>query len=519
LLAAEYGAFQGIWMKHRTSIFFYLNGIPQEVRGSDAGMMLADFVRIKKRLTGTKIVCAEGDCGACSVLKLDPFIHRFVAINSCITTVAQMDCSSLVTVDALAVRSSLGTEIKLSPVQQSMVNHHASQCGFCTPGFVVAITSLVEKKIGSGTSKESGKTKGDDFPVKTASRYCTPQEAKNCMTGNLCRCTGYQPIIEAALNVDLSQCESIFNRFTSPAQFQELWKNRAIPVLLKNDHFSFYAPIQLKDAIKYWSKNKTARLISAGTDLGVVHNKGRIELTDLISLHLVPELDQIKQSANLIRVGAGVNLAHVRRIVKHSIPEFSRFLDLFASPQIKNVATLAGNIGNASPIADTPPFLLATNAVIRVQGPKGKRKISLDQYYLAYRETALRPLEIITSVEFEIPKRTEKLSLYKSSQRKDLDISSVNAAFRFRLSKRGKIEEARIALGGVAAIPLRLKQTEAFLKGKLLHSEDSTVLKEAVSLLQAEITPQDDVRGSAKFRRALAANLFLKYYRSLSEVI
>jgi xanthine dehydrogenase small subunit len=492
-------------MGNRSFILFYLNGNPERVRAEHAGMMLADYLRIEKRLTGTKIVCAEGDCGACSVLRLPPNFKasqknpQFVSINSCITTVAQMDGSSIVTVDALASQNKDRSEMKLTPVQQSMIDQNGSQCGFCTPGFIVAITGLIEKKLCNG--KKSG--------------FCTPQEAKNCMTGNLCRCTGYQPIVDAAVKVNLATCESIAKRFTSVEQTKALLETRKTPVFFKSAGFSFYAPTKISDAVKYLTKNKDARLIGAGTDLGVVHNKGKLELTHLVSLHLVPELYDVKKTTASIQVGARINLADLRTLVKKSVPEFANFLDLFASPQIKNVATLVGNIGNASPIADTPPFLLAANAILFVHGPKGKRKIALDEYYLGYRKTALRPNEIITSIQFEIPKKSETLRLYKASQRKDLDISCVNAAFKIARAKSGKIGEMRVALGGVAATPVRLKKTETFLKGKILKSENSLLMNEAVAVLQSEINPLDDVRGTGKFRRALVTNLFLKYFREL----
>ncbi|MBS1959764.1 MAG: FAD binding domain-containing protein [Bdellovibrionales bacterium] len=495
--------------KFRDRITFYLNGRLEEVGAEHARMMLADYLREAKRLTGTKIVCAEGDCGACSVLRLQPQFSkskrqgRFLAINSCITTVAQMDGSSLVTVDALAMPSDeahASNGAKLSPVQKSMMESHGSQCGFCTPGFVVALTGLVEKKLCQGITKGT----------------CTAKEAMNATTGNLCRCTGYQPIIDSATRLDLGECESLNKRFLSKNQQKTLAASRTKPICFKDDRFSFYAPTKLADAAKYLSKNKTARLIGAGTDLGVVHNKGKLKLTHLVSLHLIPELYQIQKSAKTVKVGARVSLSELRVFVQKLVPEFSTFLDLFASPQIKNSATLIGNIGNASPIADTPPFLLTTNTVLHIIGPKGKRKLPFEKFYLGYRKTALKPGELISSIEFEIPRKNSTLKLYKVSQRKDLDISAINAAIHVEWEKSGrpKIDTIKIAFGGVAATPVRVPKTETFLKGKTITGgvHDET-LKRAVELIQTEITPLDDLRGSGRFRRVLAQNLFLKFFR------
>ncbi|MBC7691826.1 MAG: FAD binding domain-containing protein [Methylotenera sp.] len=469
--------------------------------------MLSDYLRYERGLVGTKVVCAEGDCGACSVLRLRPMASSknlpqaarniYLPINSCITTVAQMDGSSLVTVEALASQTA-----GLTPVQQAMVSSHGSQCGFCTPGFVMALTGLVEKKLCDG--------------VKKGAR-CTPREAKNCLTGNLCRCTGYQPIIDAAVAIDLSKCASVKDQFYSLAQERELKKVLKDPVKFQNEHFSFFAPTTLKDAAAFLRRQPDARLIGAATDLGVVHNKGKIRLSKLLSLHLIPELYDVKKlSPTRMTVGSRVTLSELRHFLKDKIPEFAKFLDLFASPQIKNLATLSGNVSNGSPIADTPPFLLIAQATIIVAGPRGKRSIPIEKFYLGYRKTALKPGEFISAIEFDLPKKTESLALYKVSQRKDLDISGVNAAFRITWSdaKKTKIREVRIALGGVGPTTLRLPRTEAALKGLTLKSDPNSMrLNEVVEILHSEMQPLSDLRGTSAFRRVLVENLFLKFFR------
>lgn len=480
----------------RKSAIFYLNGKRQEVSGAAAGMMLADFLRYEKSLTGTKIVCAEGDCGACSVLRFFPYSKEpsFYPINACITTVAQMDGSSLVTVDALA------QEEKPSPVQEAMMNCHGSQCGFCTPGFVVALTGLVEKKACEKSSSINA------------------QEAKNALTGNLCRCTGYQPIIDAALAINMKESESLRKRFLPAAQLKELKAVLAKGLHLDAGNFSFFAPVSLKEASAYRRKHKDARMVAASTDLGVQSNKRKIRLEKLLSLHLVKELYEVKKSPGQLKVGARVTLAELRRQLKGALPEFARFLDLFASPQIKNVATLVGNIGNASPIADTPLGLLALGATLEIIGSNGKRQLPLKDFYLGYRKTSLKPGEFLASVSFQLPAKSAKFALYKVSQRKDLDISAVNAAFYLSWadSKRSRVDEVRVALGGVAATPVRLPKTEArLMQGKL----DAACRADALRIMQEEIQPLSDLRGSAAFRRVIAGSFLQKFFREHLEPV
>jgi len=483
----------------RQQVLFYLNGQRVEVGADHAGTMLADFLRDVRRLTGTKIVCAEGDCGACTVLRFFPGVgprkrgrtNGYVSVNSCITPLLQLDGSSLVTVDALA-------SDKLHPVQEAMKSCHGSQCGFCTPGFVMALSGLVEKKLARGDAK------------------INEREARNALTGNLCRCTGYQQILDAACAVPVAQCESVSERFLSAAQEKELRRALGASLFLEGDGFAAFAPTTLKAAAAWLAKRKSARVLASSTDLGVVHNKGKIRLDELLSLHLVPELYQLKAPAKgPVVVGARVSIAELRRALKTRAPEVARFLDLFASPQIKNVATLVGNVANASPIADTPPFLLACDAVVHLVGPKGKRSVPLADFYLGYRKTALRAGELVRALEFTPPAVGERFGLYKASERRDLDISSVNAGLRLRQGRDGRIDLARIAFGGVAATPVRLRRTERALEGE---APSAALLRKARALLQEEISPISDVRGSGAFRRVLAGNLLQRFFREQLEV-
>lgn len=471
-------------MKARDYALLFINGDRIEARGELAAMMLSDFLRYKKGLTGTKVVCAEGDCGACTVLRkfcgAGQKTSYYEPINSCITTLGQMDGSSLITVEYL-------NRPGLDPVQARMVECHGSQCGYCTPGFVMALKGLTEKKCASDAKK------------------ITEKEAKNALTGNLCRCTGYRQILDAAVSIPLEKSLSLNKDSKLVGAEKSLRRETEIPFLIETEAFAFYAPIKIKDAAKYLKKNPGSRILGAGTDLGVAVNKGKLRFNTVISLHLISDLYEAKKVGNKkdgfkMRVGARVTLEKLRCALKESFPEFANYLDIFASPQIKNVATLVGNIANASPIGDTLPLLLAMNARKHVVGSQKARWIEMNDFFLGYRLVALKKDEIIEFVEFDLLSEEESLFLLKTSQRKDLDISSVNGAIRF--SK----DSIRVALGGVAGVPYRLRKLEALLEEKAKSPNHN---QEAIDLLQKEIRPLSDLRGSQAMRRILAEN-FLK---------
>lgn len=467
-------------MKNNTILF--INGERHILNPIQSKMMLADYLRYDQNLIGTKIVCAEGDCGACTVLQYHPYHEdqAFKPINSCITPMASLHASALVTVDKLAYENSLHES------QKAMVECHASQCGYCTPGFVMAMTGLLEKKC---ERKEN---------------TISEKEAKNAMTGNLCRCTGYAPIIEAATQIDLKNYQSIKERFLTQDILKEIEAILNEDLTIKGEDFEFYASKNLKDLLKYKQDNPQARILASSTDLGVVHNKRKLKFQKLISLQMIESLYQIDFDNNIISVGARVSLEQLRRFLEDKIPEFSNYIDIFASPQIKNIGTLIGNIANASPIGDTPPPLLVLDAIVVVEGINGKRDIALKDFFLDYRKTAIKSEEIITHLRFELPKNTF-LKIIKTSNRKDLDISTVNFAFHYD----GKF---KISAGGVAAIPLRLKKTEDYL-----NNNSKIDIDQAVKTLHSEFNPITDVRASSSYRRIVVENFFKRTLNEYKE--
>jgi len=536
----------------RDFVLIYLNGVRREIRGREALMMLADWLRKEAGLTGTKVVCAEGDCGSCTVLRAFPDLAaqpnfkgganvggyhathiaplEFEAMNSCIATVAQMDGSHIVTVEGMQC----GDE--LSPAQVAMKNCHASQCGYCTPGFVMAISAMLEKHGGVNGARANVDAVSKDGVRASATISAQPMDAKmaaNYLTGNLCRCTGYAPIVQAALTVRATEKHSVAGRYSNTAAITDALNTAKKSLLIEHNGVKLFAPVSLREAVTFAAQNPCFQVLGAATDMGVQTNKGKPLPRVMLSLHLVNDLYQAKQSRAGIVVGARVTLAQLRRLCETSVPELSSFLNLFGSPQIKNVATLVGNIANASPIGDTLPFLLIAGAAVHVvsrpggKGPIHKRKIELTDLYVGYKKLALTPGEIITHVSFNATNSKELQRLYKVSQRKDMDISAISGAFSLTMAGRVKssavnatthvgahktksppcVVSARIAYGGVAATPIRMPEIEAALVGDFTMEKAQTV----AHMIARSITPLSDVRGSAAYRRVTAANLFMRY--------
>lgn len=480
--------------KTRDYVLLYINGKRVEVRGAESFLMLSDFLRVRKRLTGTKIVCAEGDCGACTVMRSAPLPGvgspaPFLPMNACIAPVALLDCSHLVTVEGLREDGALDA------VQRAMVAHQGGQCGFCTPGFVMALSGLFER-------------------IHERKRAPQAKEVQNALTGNLCRCTGYQPIIDAAMAVDVNSVVPLAKRYRTAAAERDLRASMRVAVEIQHQDRHFWAPTQASQVAKVLARNRSARIWGSATDLGVSVNKGRLEVAGLVSTRLVPGLAEVKKTGKKVAVGARVTLSQLEQALKREVPELSRFLHVFASPQIKNVATLVGNVANGSPIGDTLPFLQIADAVVEVQGAR-KRRVPFRKFYRGYRQTDLRRGEWITAITFRLPQADERIRLLKVAQRKDLDISGVNAGIRASM-KGSVVVSAQIAFGGVGPTVVSLPKTEAYLKGKNL---DPLVVEKALSLLAQEIRPRSDVRGSAEYRVKLSQSLLKRTLLEFAGVI
>ena len=470
----------------RDYLHLFVNGKEHKIAGSEAFQPLSTFLRWGLGATGTKIVCEEGDCGACTVLvgKLKDGKIDYQPINSCIQLLYQADLSHIITVEGLKQNG------HLNPVQEAMVECHGTQCGFCTPGFVVAMCEYFDR-----------------------SKSPCAQGIKDSVTGNLCRCTGYEPIIKAGLNVDLNGIVPL-SEIYPPAEMNKVFASAAKEsVLIKTDDKTVFLPATLSDASKFKAENTEAIIIAGGTDVCVVMNKRAYSPKVVMSFGNIAGMHDINIEDGKIKVGATATLSALEAFVKERVPEFFDLLWVFGSPQIRNAGTLAGNIANASPIADTPPFLFVMDAAINLASAKGTRQVRINDFYKGYKKFDMQADEFISSVEIPLPVKGEMVRLYKVSRRKHLDISTNTAAFKFKLSGN-KIEDIAIAYGGVAAVILRLPKTEEFLKGKQLELD---IFHKAAEIAISEITPISDVRGSREFRLQLAKNLLSKLFYEITE--
>jgi xanthine dehydrogenase small subunit len=456
----------------RDTLLVHVNGVPHRIGGARAFETLARFLRYEELATGTKIVCEEGDCGACTVLIGRPENGglRYRPVNSCIQFLFQLDCTHIVTVEGLG----------FTPVQEAMVRCHGAQCGYCTPGFVMAMAGMFETV---------------DKP--------TPDDVKTACTGNLCRCTGYESIIRAG--VETENQPKIEQLYPSAPILEAIDAAEREPVRIEN----FFKPVTIDDAIAF--KNEKTVIAQGGTDFGVWCTKRNYVAETILSLDAIEGLGDIALRDGMLAVGGRVTLAQFESVARDLVPALAPIMDRFGSPQIKNAGTLAGNIANASPIADTLPFLFVTNAKLELTGKAGTRTVAIADFYLGYKKLDLRADEIITRILIPLPTDGDTLRLYKVSKRSHLDISTFTAAMLMRRTD-GRIDSMRLAYGGVAPVVLRLKKTEEFLAGKAIAKE---TFAEAGEIARSEIAPISDVRGMKDTRLQLAENILTKFYYDL----
>ncbi|HEY9686503.1 MAG TPA: FAD binding domain-containing protein [Coleofasciculaceae cyanobacterium] len=468
----------------RDELLLYINSRPVNVGGGQAFVPLSDYLRYQRQKTGTKVVCAEGDCGACTVLlgRLEGDSLVYQPVNSCIQYLYQLDCTHVITIEGLTEGG------KLNPVQEAMVTCHGAQCGYCTPGMVVAMSGYFM-------------TRQDSQPVES-------QEIRDALTGNLCRCTGYEAILKAGCAVEPSEMPAFQQMYPQKGMIRAFRQHQAESVRLEAEGRVFYKPVSVEDAVRFKHEHPETTLISGGTDVSVFCNKRNFEPAILMSIANLPGLDTIERDGDTLAVGSGVTLSRLENEVRTLIPELHQLLNVFGSPQIKNAGTLAGNIANGSPIGDTLPFLFVMGAEVELTGMSGSRRIDINQLYTGYKRMVASGDEIITRIFIHLPQPEETLKLYKVSRRSHLDIATFMAAFRMTL-RGNTIERIRIAYGGVGPVILRLPKTEAFLQGGALSEAR---FRQAGDIALEEITPMSDVRGSRDFRNQLARNILLKFY-------
>ena len=445
---------------------FLLNGQRYDLGDCDGSESLLRWLK-RQQLHGTKEGCADGDCGACTVVVQLPDEQgksQWQAVNSCLLPVGCLAGRELLTVEALANGD------QLHPVQQALVDCAGSQCGYCTPGFAMSLFAA----------------------------YAAGQLDETCFEGNLCRCTGYVPIRRA-----LERLHQL------PPQRPGRPAADDCVAPLEGGVANWQIPPDLNSALRMKQADPEAQWIAGGTDLGVQLSHGHGTASRYIALDRVGELQGLEIGDEQVRIGAGVPLRRLEHQLAGLFPPIDQMLPWFAARQVRNRATVGGNLGTASPIGDLLPILLALDATVHCRSLSGARDIPIDQFFLGYRETALKPDELIEAIT--LPRRNDwTCAAYKVAKRQTDDISIVAAVFALKLDAEARVVDCRLAFGGVAAIPLRAGEAEQMLRGRLIDKDCVALI---MNRLTEAFTPLSDLRASADYRRALCANLFAKFVR------
>jgi xanthine dehydrogenase small subunit len=487
-------------------LHFLLNDKPVTETALPSDFTALRYLREKCGLTGTKEGCASGDCGACTLLvgALEDGELKYSTFNSCITPIQSLSGKHLVSVEYLSELSGKASS-ELHPAQQAMVEHHGSQCGFCTPGIVLSLAGLYENS-------------------QSSDKAIDRESVCDAISGNLCRCTGYRPIIDAGLDMV---------RTAEDNQFVELMsKNEKIKSQLsamketgssennssENNRATYLQPTTLAELLQAKASHADATMIAGGTDLMLENTQRFHDFATLIDVSQVAELKQIQNNGSTLTLGASVTYSELENFSKTRYPHIYNLLSRIASRQIRNRGTIGGNVANASPIADLPPLLLAFDAdmqLVKIDG--SKRVVNINDFYQGYKTTVLAKErgqdELIESFSIDLTKLDAFHRFYKVSKRMEDDISSVMLAVHFDLND-DKISDVRFAFGGMAATPIRAVKAEQSLIGQSVNDEQA--LTQAIENLRNELTPLSDMRASSRYRLDMACNLIKKAWLELN---
>jgi len=468
----------------RSHIRFLLNG--EEIALSDVrpDETLLDYLRLRQRLVGTKEGCAEGDCGACTVLvgrlAADGLVYE--TVNSCIRFLGSVEGCHVVTVEHLR-----GEGGGLHPVQQALVDLHGSQCGFCTPGFVMSLYALWMRE-----------PHPDDRAIEKA------------LQGNLCRCTGYEPIVKAAKAVAAhGRLEADFlvrERAAVGARLKAMRDGRRVEIGSGKDRLVI--PADLDDLGRVCEAEPGARIVAGSTDVGLWVTKFMRDIAPVVFIGGIDELRRIAVHRDRVGIGAGVSYSEAFATLAGRIPAFGALIDRIGGEQVRNMGTIGGNIANGSPIGDTPPPLIALGATLTLRKGRGRRTVPLEDFFIAYGKQDRAPGEFVETVEVPLPAADAHFCAYKVTKRRDEDITATLGAFHV-VVRDGRVANARIAYGGMAATPKRARAVEAALEGR---PWTLATVEEALPAYETDFQPISDMRASAEYRMMAAKNLLKRFY-------
>jgi xanthine dehydrogenase small subunit len=478
-------------------IRFFYRGEVHTVDQAAPTRTILQHLREDLHCTGTKEGCAEGDCGACTVVigEMGADGVQMKSVNSCIQFLPTLDGKALFTVEDLKQDDGA-----LHPVQQAMVECHGSQCGFCTPGFVMSLWDLYLQHDGCQNAPSSAATSGTP-----AWQPLQRKEIDVALSGNLCRCTGYRPIIDAAHRMGELPVVN-FDRDSLQQALQGLQRDEMFTY--SHGGQNFYAPRTVAQLTAVRAAYPAARMLAGSTDVGLWVTKQMRDLGDIIFLGQVSELASVTTKDGQLEIGAGVTLNDAYGALSKHYPELDEMWQRFASLPIRNAGTLGGNVANGSPIGDSPPWLIALNAQVVLRGPAGQRVMPLESLYLDYMKKDMQPDEFVEAVRVPLPRADMQFRTYKLAKRFDQDISAVCAAFSVVMD--GPVIGAiRIAFGGMAATPKRASKAEAALLGQPWNE---TTLKAAMALLAEDFAPLSDMRASSTYRMKTAQNLLRRFW-------
>jgi xanthine dehydrogenase small subunit len=469
------------------AVCFLLGHEPRELRDFDPNLTVLNYLRESLRRTGTKEGCAEGDCGACTVVlgELDGDRIRYRAVNACILFTPQLDGKQLITVEHLCPPDG-----SLHPIQQAMVDCHGSQCGFCTPGFVMSLFALYHSEQGPSR-----------------------QRILDVLAGNLCRCTGYRPIVDAARRMYEFGDRDQFSAREAETMAQLKALGRDDRLAFSHNGKRYFAPRRIDDLAALCEQFPRACLLAGGTDVGLWVTKQHQDLDTLIYVGAVEELSRLEVAGTHVEIGAAVTYTDAMDALGDRWPDFGELIRRLGSVQIRNSGTIGGNVANGSPIGDSMPALIALGAELVLRKGSARRTMPLEDFYLDYRRTALQPGEFVELIRVPLPQPEQEFRCYKIAKRFDQDISALLGAFRVQLDD-GRVADVRVAYGGMAAIPKRARGCEQALRGRPWTEATITRGREA---LAREFAPISDMRASAGYRLLAAQNLLTKFYLETNE--